>query len=376
MVGPFGFEPKKTMRARAFRFARELVGRGHQVCMIMPPWHTPEQAGRRWVEDGVLIVYTAVNGGAPAIVRRLIREVEQFKPDVAHCFKPKAYSGLVAEWFWRTRKSIRVVMDTDDWEGWGGWNDLEPYPRPVKTVFAVQEKWGMQHCHALTVASRALETLAWGHGVAAERVFYLPNSTGLTISANHEPLTPQQNTLLLYTRFFEFDVARLATVIGHVQEAVPHLQVRLVGASLMAEDADRFRQLMEAQQLWDCVEDVGWIEEDQLPSVLGSAETALYLMDDNLLNRTKCPVKLADLCALGIPVVAEGVGQIPEYVLHNQTGFVHTSGDVEAVAQSVIELMKNRPKRTAFSQSAITHMAQFHPSTLVDRLERAYTLKS
>jgi len=30
---------------------------------------------------------------------------------------------------------------------------------------------------------------------------------------------------------------------------------------------------------------------------------ALYPFDDNLINRTKCPVKLTDLLYAGIPVV-------------------------------------------------------------------------
>ena len=171
------------MRARAFRLARALVQRGHEVCMVMPPWHTPEEANTDWVEEGVRVRYVALGGGTVGITRRLVRETLAFKPTVVHCFKPKAYSGLVAWWLWHTkRRGLRLVMDSDDWEGWGGWNDLEPYSPLQKRFFAWQERWGMRHCHALTVASRTLQSLAWAQGVAQERHAdrHLPPARGVS----------------------------------------------------------------------------------------------------------------------------------------------------------------------------------------------------
>jgi hypothetical protein len=127
MVGPFGFHPNKTMRSRAFQMARQLVCRGHEVKMVMPPWQTPEEAGRSWTEEGVEIRYVPLQGGLPTITRRVIQETNAWQPDVVHTFKPKAYSGLAAWWLWHfRRRQIRLVTDSDDWEGWGGWNDLAP----------------------------------------------------------------------------------------------------------------------------------------------------------------------------------------------------------------------------------------------------------
>ena len=189
MVGPFGLHPNKTMRSRAFSLARELVERGHTVQLLMPPWQTPEEADKNWEEDGVTMRYLPLNGGVLAITRRLIRETLAWQPDVVHCFKPKAYSGLAGWWLWQFHQNrIRLVMDTDDWEGWGGWNELVPYSALQKHFFAWQERWGMEHNHRLTVASRALETIALSMGIPAERVLYVPNGPG--ISREESPLHP------------------------------------------------------------------------------------------------------------------------------------------------------------------------------------------
>ncbi|HFC11725.1 MAG TPA: glycosyltransferase, partial [Anaerolineae bacterium] len=369
---PFGFAPKKTMRARAFRLARALVARGHTVAMFMPPWHTPDEANRQWVEDGVAIHYVAVTGSPLHITRRLIRVTLAWRPDVVHCFKPKAYSGFVAEWLWRTqRKKVRVVVDMDDWEGWGGWNEREAYPLPYKYLFAQQEKWGMRHCHALTVASRALETLAWGHGAVQDTVHYVPNGVGIDGDFSAET-PPNPTTLLLYSRLFEFDVARLVKILQQVQAEVGDLRLLMVGASLQAEDGARFHKLMQAAGLAQIIDDVGWLEEAELPAVLSSAAVGIYLMDDNLLNRTKCPVKLADMCALGIPVVAEAVGQVREYIEHGRTGLLRVSGDVGGISTDIITLLRQPVQRQQFASAARQHMQQFNWLQLAARLEAAY----
>lgn len=375
MVGPFGFHPNKTMRSRALGLARPLAARGHEVQIFMPPWQTPAVADKRWQEDGVLLRNVPLSGGMPGIARRLLREVLDWQPDVVHCFKPKAYSGLVAWWLWQAhRRRLRLVVDSDDWEGWGGWNDLAPYSTAQKHFFAWQERWGLTHCHVLTVASRALETLAWGHGVPPERVIYIPNGAGIDAQGTHNmPPPPPAPQLLLYSRLFEFDTARLVTVLQGVKTAVPALRVLAVGAGLYDADTAQLRQQLAGAGLLDVVEDVGWVEEAALPDVLCRADVGLYLMDDTLLNRTKCPVKLADMLALGIPIVGEAVGQVREYVVHGQTGLLRPSGDTVGLTTDLVHLLTAPEERAQMARNGrrhyTTHFAWPH---LADRLERVY----
>ena len=381
MVGPFGFHPKKTMRARAFRLARPLVARGHEVSLFMPPWHTPEEAGRRWQEDGVEIHYVGLRGGAVGITRRLLREVLRAGPDVVHCFKPKAYSGVVAAWLWQfRRRRLRVVVDSDDWEGWGGWNERAPYTALQKHFFSWQERWGMSRCHALTVASRALETLAWGHGVAPEQVVYVPNGPGIPLGegqgraqARADLGLSERPVLLLYSRLFEFDAARLVAVLERVQERVPALALLTVGAGLYEEDAADLRRRLEAAGLARAVVDAGWVAEAALPPLLGAADAALYLMEDTLLNRSKCPVKLADMLAVGVPVVAERVGQVPEYVRHRETGLLRPPGAVEGLADDLVSLLSDGELRARLAENGRAHIARrFSWERLADRVEATY----
>jgi glycosyltransferase involved in cell wall biosynthesis len=265
---------------------------------------------------------------------------------------------LTAWWLWQfQRQKLRLVVDSDDWEGRGGWNDLAPYSPLQKRFFVWQEQWGLNHCHKLTVASRALQTLAWAQGITPETVVYVPNGAGISeqFTVNSEQFTVNHPTLLLYSRLFEFDVARLVTVLRGVKTAVPDLKILSVGTGLYADDAAQLRQQWAEAGLLEAVADVGWVEEAELPALLSQADVGLYLMDDNLLNRTKCPVKLADMVMLGIPVVGEAVGQVPEYVVHGKTGCLRPSGDEAGLTTDIIRLLTNEAERRRFSTSAYQH---------------------
>ena len=380
MVGPFGLHPNKTMRSRAFGLARPLVQRGHQVKLLMPPWQTPEEADQEWQEDGVTVRYTSLVGGTLGTAVRLVRETLAWQPDVGHAFKPKAYSGLAAWWLWYFhRHKVRLVTDTDDWEGWGGWNDIAPYSTVQKKFFAWQERWGLQHCHALTVASRTLQSLAWANGVDPQKVVYVPNGPGIgedisqAADKRAELGLADRPVILLYSRLFEFETARLVSILQQVRAAVPEVAVLVGGMSLYQEDAVLFKEQLEAAGLEDLIVDVGWLDEAGLPHVLAAADVGLYLMEDTLLNRTKCPVKVADMLSVGLPVVAEAVGQVPEYVLHGKTGLLRSSGDVTGIAADLVELLKDNNRRERLGSGARAHIqAQFTWERLADCVEKVY----
>jgi glycosyltransferase involved in cell wall biosynthesis len=119
---------------------------------------------------------------------------------------------------------------------------------------------------------------------------------------------------------------------------------------------------------------MGWVELAELPRVLQTADVGLYLMDDTLLNRTKCPVKLADMLAVGVPVVAEAVGQVPEYVIHDRSGLLRTSGDVAGITADLVSLLALPTERARLSTGAMSHIDEyFNWERLSQLAEAAYT---
>jgi glycosyltransferase involved in cell wall biosynthesis len=405
MIGTFGLRPRGTMGVRALPMARALAARGHAVTVLLPPWQNPEDAGRCWEEDGVAIENIPLPLRIPGffhllVALRLARRALAFHPDVVHFFKPKAYSGLVHWLLARLPRARRpaLVVDADDWEGPGGWNELAPYGPAQRRFFAWQERWGLTHADAVTVASRTLESIVWALGVSRQRVFYVPN--GVAGSKKQEAGGKGQGArddlsralhpascILLYTRFFEFDLARVIEVLHRVRERVPGARLLVVGQGLFGEEEELLhlaaqsglivvhhkpRTTNHVPRFPHDVLYCGW-DPATLPVWFAQADVAIYPFDDTLVNRAKCAVKLLELLGAGVPVVAEAVGQNREMIRHGATSWLVESGDVAAFAEAVARLLEDARLRERLGRAAAHDVRErFAWEWLAETVERAY----
>jgi glycosyltransferase involved in cell wall biosynthesis len=395
MIGTFGMRPKMTMSRRALPLARALVRRGHRVSIIVPPWDYPADAGRADLVDGVEIINTDLPRPTPGLwyahlTAALLGETLRRRPDVVHVFKPKGFSGMALAALQAMKAAGRfrgrLVLDTDDWEGHGGWNAVNPYPAWQRWVFAAQEEGLLRSAEAVTAASQELVRLAsarrGGRGVS-----YLPNGVGddiCTAAAAPGPTTArtalvqrygldaERPVLLLYTRFVEYSLARLAELLRAVGRAVPGASLVVVGTGLLGQE----RGLADLARRHDFglrIVLAGWVEQHELPLYFAAADVALFPMDDTLLNRTKCPMKLVDLLAAGVPVVAEAVGQVAEYIEDGVSGRTVASGNHHAFASAVARLVASPDERAHLRRGAQSRLNErFSWDTLADAAARAY----
>ena len=382
VIGPFGMRPRGTMSVRALPMAQALAARGHTVTLLLPPWQNPEDGGRCWEEGGVTVENITLPLGVPGLFHlltalRLARRALALCPDVVHLFKPKAYSGLT-HWLLACLPRVRrprLVVDSDDWEGVGGWNEIGGYTPAQRRFFAWQERWGLTHADAVTVASRALEGLVWAMGVEPQRVFYVPNGVSPSQSAirnSQFAIRHSQFTILLYTRFFEFPVSRVVEVVQRVRERVGEARLLVVGKGFSAEEEDLL-QLAREVGLADAVEYAGFVESEALPDYFAQADVAIYPFDDTLINRAKCSVKLLELLAAGVPIVAEAVGQNRECLRHGETGWLVNPGDAASFAEAVARLLEDAQLRLRLGRAAASDVRErFGWGRLAETVERAY----
>jgi glycosyltransferase involved in cell wall biosynthesis len=388
MLAPFGIRPKGTLSARMLPLAQALARRGHCVSIIAPPVQNPQDAGRRDVYAGVPVVHTPLPtwpgaAGVAQQVQSLLRAALAERPDIVHLFKPKGYSGLAALLLRAVRPELPLVVDTDDWEGWGGWNELLPYPLPAKMLFAWQERDLPRRAAAVTVASRTLQTQAWGFGVPPEQVFYVPNGVGELgigdgrLGARHsQSPTPnrQSPTILLYTRFWEFDVRDLVAALVPIVAGCPAARLLVVGRGERGEERELLRLAARAG-VAAVIDYRGWVEPDAIPALLASADVALVPMDDTLINRARSSAKLLELMAAGLPIVAGRVGQVAEYIEDHRSGLLVTPSDPAALARATLTLLADPALRERLGQGARARVAQHYSwDLLASAAERAYNL--
>lgn len=381
LLGPFALAPKATMRHRALRLAEALVARGHRATLILPPWDDPARSGRCWEERGVAIRNIALPRRleTAGIVHRLRRAVLDEHPDVVHVFKPKGHGALAA-------LGLRqpLVVDTDDWEGRGGWNDVNPYSLPQRLLFAWQERSLPRLAAGATAASRTLETQLWGLGLPRQRVTYLPNGVTAREHGRWDDATAEgpavrrdlglgdAPTLLLYTRFVEFAPERAVAVLGAVRRRVPDARLLVIGSGFFGEERALLERAREAG-LAQAIVHLPWVEPARLPGHLAAGDVALLPYADTLINRAKCSVKTLDLMVTGRPIVADAVGQNRDYLEHNVSGILTAPDDAEAFAAAAAALLQDPARRRAIGAAARERVwREFDWARLVERAEAAY----
>lgn len=386
-LAPFGIRPKGTVQARMLPLAKALQARGHELEIVAPPYTNPADAGLVEQVEGVTVRNVALGPAigllaAPLIAWRMLRTALDQQPDLIHLFKPKGYGGLAALLLLVLRlcglKLPLLVVDSDDREGTGGMNDQHPYSWPEKRLFAFQEQVLTRWADGVTVASHALESLAWGMGARQQRTLYLPNGpllrpTGDRLAGRQRfGIAPDLPVLLLYTRFFEFSQQRLHQVLEQLCQRLPQLRVLVVGLGPRGEERE-LEQAAFVAGFGEAVVLAGWQEPAALPDCLAAADAAIYLFDDSLLNRTKCPAKLAELAAAGLPLAAERVGQVGEYLVHNESALLVTSGDVGGLVEAAQRLLADRELASRLGAAAAQRVRiQFAWDNAAVRLEQLY----
>ena len=347
LAGNFGLWRKGTMGSRALPMARELRAAGHEAVLVVPPWDAPEEADSAVRAWGVPVRNVAIGGGHAGRALAMLRAVLAERPDVVVAVKPKAYAGLLALLFAAVRP-VRLVVDADDWEGRGGWNDLEGRSASARALIAWHEAACLRLADHVVVASRELERLATTVGVPAGRTTYLPNGTwpgaagwprGDGARARAALGLGGDPVVLLYSRLFEFDLAAFVEAFGRIVRAVPRARLLVVGAGLGGEEA-RLRAALGGAGLLERSALVGWAKREDVPDLLAAADVALVPMDDTLVNRCRCSVKLLDLMLAGRAVVAHAVGQATAYLRDGESGRLVAPGDTAAFADAAIALLK------------------------------------
>jgi glycosyltransferase involved in cell wall biosynthesis len=373
MVAPFAAYPKGTVGVRILPMSSALKNRGFEVSVVVPPYDNPSESGRVYEVDGVKIVnvrfFDVPFFKYLLALLSMVFVILRLKPNVVYVSKPKGYSGLVAMYlallkrlvFW---SGLGLVLDMDDWEGWGGFCDLyyrqSVYPKHMLDFFDFQERWIPRRVDAVTVASRLLEDRVLGWGVPRERVFYVPNGAPLkSFDADARDVSRfrvrlglgDSKVVLLYTRFFEYDLQGVVEVFGRVRHELDDVKLLVVGRGEFGEE-ERFKDLLTKAGLQDRAVFAGWVRLGDVPKYLAVGDVAVYPFDDTLLNRAKCPGKLVELMLAGKAIVAERVGQIAEYIVHEESGLLVRRGDVEGFASAVVKILKDKNLQVKLGRNA------------------------
>jgi glycosyltransferase involved in cell wall biosynthesis len=359
----FAWQPKGTLRLRAFALAVQVARRGHEVAIFTVPYDNPADSSRQWRSDGVDICNVRVSRSPvsyPAALLRMVKQIRKFAPDVVHIVKPKGFAGAAGALLMAT-SNLPIVTDCDDWEGWGGWNEVKPYPWVVKQFIHSMERSLMRRSAALTVASKVL----FRRGVALRggeaNTVYLPNCLSTSQIAKIDQFRNlDQNALkaglgfpgqqaVLYAGHYEAgdDLPFFARAAAEVSEQTGAVIVFVGEGTELWSVRDIFASRPKARARF-----LGKLTHDNYLRALSSCDVAAFPYPDTLIYRAKCSVRIIEYMAMGKPVLTTCVGQNAEYLEDGISGSVGVPGDHAGFVERLKYLVQNPEQSAVLGRNA------------------------
>jgi len=384
-VAPFGLGQKTTVWARILPLARQLVCQGHSAAIIIPPWDTPSDAGKSWIDGGVQVINVKLGGGAPSVALRMVGVLGRLQPDYVHIVKPRAHAGLVQWWLWQRRRLQRngptLLLDVDDWEQ--AWATINGYSPLVARFLAWQEEWGIRHADGITAASGWLVDRVRQY-TPQTPVLYLPNGIDDAIIEEKAPLQSipvsnaegdQPNNILFFSRFVEVEPLWLAEFWRAMQGQWPSTRLLVAGNALQPGREKIFQQAMAqvnpagANQ----IEWLGYIQPADISALYARSSCAIFPAMPTPLLQAKCSVRLATTLLQGVPVVASAVGEQAAYGAAGAAYLVAPEATAEQFADMVGKLLQQPGQRQQLIQQAHRHLAaDYRWSRLGQQLHQFY----
>lgn len=168
--------------------------------------------------------------------------------------------------------------------------------------------------------------------------------------------------------------------LGHVEHskgafdlirAMPAIRARCPDATLRVcgdGDLEQARALVRSLALDDCVEILGWVDQRRRAQLLRQA--SVFVLPSYFEG---LPMSLLEAMANALPVVASGVGGIPEAVTDGVEGLLVAPGDVGAISSAVQRLLQDPGEGVRMGLAGQARAArQFSSASMVAALDALY----
>lgn len=365
---------------RAFHIGRYLASRGHHVSLMatspdrLSGMAIRQMEGITLIETPDLFSGSLRSGWDPWNVLNRLLWLRDKEFDLVHAFEGRP-TAIYPALYIRKRLQIPLVMDWCDWFGRGGSVEERPSRlvrfilRPVETFF---EEHFRTQADGTTVICSLLRDKALALGVNQATILSFPNGSDIKrlkpipqAAARQQAGLPAQAFILGYLgRIFQRDAELMAKAFDQVHAHIPKARLLIAGDC----PAD-FRGLVQDPS---AVIQTGRLDDEQLNIYLASCDILWLPMSDSNANRGRLPLKLTDYLAIGRPVVATAVGDVPAIFQEGSIGLL-SPAEPEAFAAATLRLYQGEQLREDMGRQA-RRLAEerFDWAILTSQLESYY----
>ena len=162
---------------------------------------------------------------------------------------------------------------------------------------------------------------------------------------------------------FKDGVDVLIKAFAIVSNQIPDIKLYIIGGFPFKKDKEEDYALVESLGLNERVVFTGSISREQMPQMLKNAEALVLARPDNIQAKYGFPTKLGEYLLTGNSVVVTRVGDIPQFLKDGESAYIAESGNVEEIAQKMIEAVSSSDAKLIGQNGADVAMLEFNSET-------------
>jgi PEP-CTERM/exosortase A-associated glycosyltransferase len=317
-----------------------------------------------WEEvDGFRFYRTLDNGGilsqlpvfnqlaiVNTLAKRVDEVIEEVKPDILHAHSP-ALNGLAALKAGR-KHGLPVVYECRAfWEDAAVDHGTSSEGGLRYKISKALESYVFRNANAVTTICEGLRTDIILRGISADKVTVIPNAVDIERFTFGEPADEGLRGKLGLTgkvvlgfigSFYAYEgLPLLLDAMPIMLKQNPDLRLLLVGGG--PQEA-LIKDKAKALNLSEQVIFTGRVPHDEVQAYYNQVDAFVYPRLSMRLTELVTPLKPLEAMAQGRLVIASDVGGHKELIKDRKTGYLFKADDVNALAETVIELLNDKEK--------------------------------
>lgn len=375
---------------RYFPWAKELTCLGHEVRIFALHSNFASLIERKATIEGVQVEYVAQmhvkksNFGKTYFSSwQLIRvalmgtiglslAAIKTQADVILIGKPHPMNTIAA-WIGKIfHPRTRIILDCDDLET--GSNRFQADWQ--KRIVAWFENLAPHKAQLVTANThynlKRIESL----GIPAEKLVYIPNGIDLQRFATPDPVeVPELRTSLSLAgrkviafigsmSLTNHPVDLLLRAFPMVQKAIPEASLLLVGTG---EDLNVIKDLARKLNIEKWTIFAGRVSPEQVSLYYAISDVTVDPVHDDEAARGRCPLKMFESWACGVPFVTADVGDRKDLAGNPPAASLVEAGNEEALAAGLILLLQNPSYTDKLKQAASARVKNYSWAKIVEK---------
>ena len=307
---------------------------------------------------------------------QLTRAALQTPADIIHICKPHPMNGIAGLFAHYFRKAA-IVLDCDDYEAGSGFFERGWQ----KSGVAYFEKNLPRKVNLITTNTYYMRDKLRSWGVPADNIFYLPNGVDRkrfkepdmgTVQGLRQDLRLGANPVIVYTGSMSLASHAVDLLLGAFEVLKvdrPDAILLLVGGG---EDYTHLRSLAQTSDFSQDIKFTGRVPPDNVPDYYRLADVSIDPVYDNEAARGRCPLKLFESWACGVPFVTADVGDRSLIIGDPPAGLLSEPGDARSLANSILQILNDGDLAQEIRQRGLQRVAEYYWDVLGEHMDTIY----